>query len=73
MYHDRYQIEKIPLNAYHRKYEISGTLPESVSLYTFKWEFSQNPHAVYAHIAGKQDFIVISLILLDKRSEKVAI
>ena len=71
--HDRYQIEEICLDAYHCKYEIGGILPESVSLYTFKWEFSRNPHALYAHIAGKQDFTVIPLILLDKRSEKVAI
>ena len=72
-YHDRYQIEKIPLNAYHCKYEISGTLPESVSLYTFKWEFSQNPHALYTHIAGNQNLTVSHLIFSDNRSEKVAI
>jgi len=41
-YHDRYQIEKIPLNAYHCKYEISGTLPESVSLYTLKRQFNSD-------------------------------
>ena len=72
-HHDRYQIEEISHNAYHCKYEIGRILPEPVSLYTFKWEFSRSLHALYAHIAGKQDFIVISLILLDKRSEKVAI
>ena len=39
-YHDRYQIEEIPLNAYRCKYEISGILLESVSLYTLKWRFN---------------------------------
>ncbi len=40
VYHDRYQIEKIPLNAYHGKYGISGILPESVSLYILKWQYN---------------------------------
>ncbi len=40
MYHDRYQIEKIPLNAYHCKYGISEILSESVSLYTLKRRFN---------------------------------
>lgn len=39
VYHDRYQIEKICLNAYHCKYEIGEILSESVSLYTLKRQF----------------------------------
>ena len=53
-YHDRYQIEEISHNVYHCKYEIRKIMTESVSLYTFKWEFSRTPHALYTHIAGKR-------------------
>lgn len=38
-YHDRYQIEEIFHDVYHCMYEISGILPESVSLYTLKRQF----------------------------------
>lgn len=41
-YHDGYQIEEICLNAYHGKYETSGILPESVSLYTLNRQFNSS-------------------------------
>ena len=41
-HHDVYQIEEISRDVYHRKYETSGILPESVSLYTLNRQFNSS-------------------------------